>query len=302
LGKFVVQVRSVAVATRSRAGFDRTASGAPRTAARAAARSFHELDWVRHLLPADVLAAAEERAARLRVGADRVLIASGTLDEETYLRALGEQLGVAFEPLDGVARSLCLVGDDRLIESAANGMLPFAIDDDLFLAVAPRGAAARRIGAMIEENPGQARHFRFTSSERINRFALRCAGDVIAARAADGLKQTRPVLSAGPPRWHGNLVPLTIAGLAVLAGLVLATPAIMFLVELLLAGGFLAWLALRLVGALVDWVWRDRGADLPGQVCALLDILVWAAAFEDLRWRPTWVSYSWSSSFLTAES
>jgi hypothetical protein len=42
--------------------------------------------------------------------------------------------------------------------------------------------------------------------------------------------------------------------------------------------------------------------NLEGQVCALLDILEWAAAFEDLRWRPTWVSYSWSSSFLTAES
>ena len=259
-----MQGRSGAVAARSRAGFDATAGVAPRAPALAAANSrFRELDCVRALLPANVLAAAEERAQRLGLGADRVLIASGALDEETYLRALGEQLGVAFEPLDGVARSLCPVGDERLIESAANGMLPLVIDDELFLAVAPRAAAARRIGAMIEENPQQARHFRFTSTDRIIRFTMRCAGKSIAARAADGLRQTRPMLSAGPPRWRGKVVPLAIAGLALLAGVALATPATMFLVELMLAGVFLAWLALRLAGALVDWVWRDRGADLP---------------------------------------
>lgn len=47
-------------------------------------------------------------------GADRVLIASGALDEETYLRALADELGVPFEPLDGVARALCPLGDERL--------------------------------------------------------------------------------------------------------------------------------------------------------------------------------------------
>ena len=99
---------------------------------------FPEIDCVRPLLAANVLAAAEQRAAALGVGADRVLIAAGALSEETYLRALGETLGVAFEPLDGVARALCPVNDARLIESAAAGMLPLAIDDDLFLVVAPR--------------------------------------------------------------------------------------------------------------------------------------------------------------------
>src|ERR1700687_2149687 len=64
-------------------------------------RRFPEIDCVRLLLDADVLAAAEQRAAAVGVGADRVLIASGALSEETYLRALGKTLGVAFEPLDG---------------------------------------------------------------------------------------------------------------------------------------------------------------------------------------------------------
>jgi hypothetical protein len=110
-----------------------------------AAGSFRETDCVRHLLPAGVIAAAEERAARLGLGADRVLIAAGAIDEERYLRALGETLGIAFEPLDGVARARCPVSDERLIESAGHGMLPLADGDDLTLVVAPRAGAARRI-------------------------------------------------------------------------------------------------------------------------------------------------------------
>jgi hypothetical protein len=54
------------------------------------ARTFQEIDCVRHLLAANVLAAAEQRAAAIGVGADRVLITSGTLSEETYLRALAD--------------------------------------------------------------------------------------------------------------------------------------------------------------------------------------------------------------------
>jgi cellulose synthase/poly-beta-1,6-N-acetylglucosamine synthase-like glycosyltransferase len=102
-----------------------------------------EIDCVRSLLAADVIDDAEHRAAALGVGADRVLIAAGRLSEETYLRALGDALGVEFEPLDGIPRGQCPLNDERLIESAAAGMLPLAVDDDLYLVVAPRAAAAR---------------------------------------------------------------------------------------------------------------------------------------------------------------
>ena len=63
----------------------------------------------------------ESARRRLGVGADRVLIAAGRLSEEAYLRALGDHLGVAFEPLDGVARALCPVDDDALTEAARPG-------------------------------------------------------------------------------------------------------------------------------------------------------------------------------------
>jgi len=95
---------------------------------------FPELDCVRGLLADAAIDAAEARAAKLGTGADRVLIANGALDEETYVRALADRLGVPFEPLDGVARVLCPLGDERLIEAAAQGMVPLVIADEEHLA------------------------------------------------------------------------------------------------------------------------------------------------------------------------
>jgi hypothetical protein len=116
-------------------------------------RPFRELDCVRALLAAGVIEAAEQRAAALDTGADRVSIAAGTLGEEDYLRALGASLGVAFEPLDGTARALCPLGDERLIEAVAHGMLPLVIDDETL----PGGRPARGRGAADRQHdPGQS--------------------------------------------------------------------------------------------------------------------------------------------------
>lgn len=209
---------------------------------------FPELDCVRHLLAANTLAAAELRAARLGVGADRVLIASGALSEEVYLRALAASLGVAFEPLDGVPRAHCPIDSDRLIESAAAGLLPLSVDDDLFLVVTPRGKAARQILTLIADNPARARRFRLTTAERLNRFVLRCAGKKLASRASDHLRQKWPALSAAPPRRRGNILPLAILATLPLAGAVLAPAATALTFNVMLATVFLAWLGLRLAG------------------------------------------------------
>jgi hypothetical protein len=150
-----VAVRARAAVGRSRSTFGETAGSPsidPWTAEFADSSAGHagrcpEIDCVRSLLAADVIDAAERRAAALGVGADSVLITAGELSEEAYLRALAAALGVAFEPLDGTPRALCPLDDERLIESAAAGMLPLAIDDELYLVIAPRGAAAPRISA-----------------------------------------------------------------------------------------------------------------------------------------------------------
>ena len=263
------RVGAGAAVVRSRSIFDRSIGSPPidpwsadiaETGSRDSDR-FPEIDCVRPLLAADVLVAAERRAAAIGVGADRVLIASGALSEETYLRALGETLGVAFEPLDGIARAQCPIDDQRLIESAAAGLLPLAVDDDLCLVVAPRGAA-RRIMRLIEDNPARAQRFRFTSAERLNRFVLRYAGKTLAAHASDRLKQTWPMLSAAPPRWRGNIVRAAIFGLAALAAGVLAPAASALAFEVMLAAVFLAWLGLRLAGVFVNAFAPDRSPRL----------------------------------------
>ena len=237
---------------------------------------FPEIDCVRSLLAADELAAAEQRAAAVGVGADRVLIAPAPTYQQTNLRPLAGRPQVAFPPLDGIARALCPIDDRRLIESATAGLLPLAINDELYLVVAPRGSAARRIIAMIENTPARARRFRFTSTERLNRFVLRNAGTALATGASERLKQTWPMLSAAPPRWRGNIVRTALLGLSTLAAAVVAPATTALAFEVMLAAVFLAWLGLRLTGVFVGSHRRnpsprlsDDGLPVYTVICAL---------------------------------
>ena len=214
-------------------------------------RLFPELDCVRKHFSPRVLAEAEQRAAAIGTGADRVLIAAGKLDEETYLRALAEKLGLAFETLDGVPRDQCPIDSERLIDSATSGLLPLVIDDGLTVVVAPRGTAARRILRLVEDNPDQAARFRLTSAERFNRFVIRCAGKALVTRAADKLKQEWPQLSAASSSRPSSLLSMAAIGLVSLAAIVVAPSATVLAFEVMLAAMFLAWLALRLTGAFI---------------------------------------------------
>lgn len=205
-----------------------------------------EIDCVRALLAPEVLIAAENRAASIGVGADRVLVASGALEEETYLRALADSLGIAFEPLDSVARTLCPIGDERLIESAASGLLPLIIDDNCYVVVAPRRTAARKIITMIEDQPAWAQRFRFTSTERLNRFIMRHAGVTLAGHASEWLHKTWPLLSAIRSRRVGNIISTLGFGLTTLVAVMWAPTTAKLICEVMLAAIFLAWLGLRL--------------------------------------------------------
>jgi cellulose synthase/poly-beta-1,6-N-acetylglucosamine synthase-like glycosyltransferase len=216
-----------------------------------ARHGFPELDCVRQMLPAPVLAAAERRAERLATGADRVLIAAGTLDDDTYLPMLGATLGVPFEPLDGMPRAQCPLDDGRLIEAAATGLLPLATEAGIVVVVAPRGLAARNIIGLIADAPETAARFRFTSADRFNRFVMRGAGNRIAANASDRLKRDWPMLSAASPHRLGNIASMTSIVLLALTGFGLAPGVTAHVFEIGLAAVFVAWLALRLIGAFV---------------------------------------------------
>ena len=226
-----------------------------------------ELDCVRALLPRDVIEDAAYRAVSLGVGADRVLVTAGTLSDEAYLRVLAGALGAAFEPLEGVARAQCPVDDERLIESAAAGMLPLSVDGELYLVIAPRGTAARRILQLIKKNPARARLFRFTSAERLNRFVLQHAGAAIARKAVNSLKRKWPILTAAPPRWRTNIPCVAAVMLLALVAFVMVPAGTMLVFEVMLAAMFLAdQIGVRALVALTEsggtalWLSRYRSA------------------------------------------
>ncbi|HVV61617.1 MAG TPA: glycosyltransferase family 2 protein [Pseudolabrys sp.] len=214
--------------------------------------TFAEIDCLRGLLPGAVIDAAEKRAAAVGTGADRVLIASGALSEETYLRALAASLAMTFEPLVARDRAVCPVGDDRLIEAVAVGLLPLRLDGELFLVVAPRGTAARRIVGMVRANPTLARRFRFTTAERLRRFVFGHGEKTIGQRAAHEFNATWPALSAAPPRLRANFAPLALAGIFVLAATLIIPVTAARIFELTLAILFIAWIVLRLAGAFIS--------------------------------------------------
>jgi cellulose synthase/poly-beta-1,6-N-acetylglucosamine synthase-like glycosyltransferase len=235
---------------------------------------FPEIDCIRASLAAGVVRAAEDRATRLGVGADRVLVTAGTLDDDDYLKCLAKSLGVEFETLDGTPRCSCPVSDERLIESAAAGLLPLEVDGDLCLVVAPRSTAARRIVAMIEGDPALANRFRLTSADRLKRFVLRHAGGALTERAVNDLKQTKPALSAAPPRWRFNLAPLALTVSLILIAVIFAPGIVTHAAELILAAIFIAWLALRVCSAVIRFRKPSPAGELSDHELPIYTIMV----------------------------
>jgi cellulose synthase/poly-beta-1,6-N-acetylglucosamine synthase-like glycosyltransferase len=211
------------------------------------ADDFPELDCVRDRLPLATIAAAERRALAVGATADRVLITSGLMSEEAYVRALARSLGLAFEPLETPQRAACPISDERLIEARAAGLLPLIPNAALTLVVAPRGVAARRLYKIIDGAPELRRRIRLTSSERLAGFVHRNASGALGKRAAFGLLTSRPVFSAAPREKTWPLTPL--CAIAALLGAVVVAPILVatgFSVAFSLV--FIAWIGLRLIG------------------------------------------------------
>ena len=124
-----------------------------------------EIDCVRRLLSPETLAWAEHRAAHLGTGADRVLIADGTIAEERYLATLASWLGTGHLMLDDVPRTACPLSDSRLIHAARAGVLPLHTANGLTWVVAPRHLAARTLARLVSRSPDLARRIYLTSSE-----------------------------------------------------------------------------------------------------------------------------------------
>jgi cellulose synthase/poly-beta-1,6-N-acetylglucosamine synthase-like glycosyltransferase len=208
-------------------------------------------------LPPGTVGLAELRAAETGVGADRVLIAAGALDEESYAAALAAWLGIAFEPLTNRAREECPLPDDRLLEATTTGLLPLSSGDGVAIVVAPLLVDSRRLVAVARSGADIAHRIRITSAARLRDFVVRHGADEIAHRAAERLRAEQPQFSAGTGRFglgRGSIAAATIAAIAAIAAPGTALTA----VEVTLGVLFLAWTGLRLFGLLSERLVRRK--------------------------------------------
>jgi hypothetical protein len=199
-------------------------------------------------LPLATVRSIEQRAARLGVGADRVLIAAGVMTEETYLRALAAWLHISFEPLDNLPREHCPLSDDELILALTGNLLAARTPNDPAAVVVPRDIAARRLVTSLRPGSDIHARTRITSTERLRSFITRHANAALGGRAAGALRRHAPMCSAAPHRTPPTIWPVPAAAVLILA-LVFAPGVTIVALQILLTLLFLGWTALRLVGA-----------------------------------------------------
>jgi cellulose synthase/poly-beta-1,6-N-acetylglucosamine synthase-like glycosyltransferase len=229
-----------------------TGQHSPRHAPTAARSRYSELDCVRDLLSDELLTAAERRASEIGVGADRVLLTAGVIDEDAYLRWLAHSLDIGEEPLDKRPREACPLDDNQMLDAASAGLLPLRSGGQLTWVIAPRGTAARTLTALISRYPHLASRLRLTSTARLNAY-IACQGrEAWGRRAAKLLHLSRPALSASAKRSRPTFPLLLVAILALGAFAAMPNETILA-INALLAIGFLGWLGMRLVGS-----WGER--------------------------------------------
>lgn len=223
-----------------------------------------ELDCLRGILAPALLKAAEQRSEEIGVGADRILIQWGVIDENVYLDHLAAYTGLTVERFSTLNRSDCPLPDADLAFSARHGLLPARHNGEPVFIYAPRGYTARRIARLIARYPSLARRVRLTSAARLNEFLQRHTGGALARVAAEGLAERFPEMSAAPrPVSRSRVVSIARYVLQLSGPVALLTIAPMAVVEtcgVLLSLWFLLFTSLRLAGSFAP---RKPRARLP---------------------------------------
>ncbi|WP_157699552.1 glycosyltransferase family 2 protein [Pseudorhodoplanes sinuspersici] len=184
------------------------------------------------------------RAAEIRTGADRVLIAEGILTEHEYVHAFAFHHGIILDTLADVPRSACTLNDEALLESLANGLLPLCLNGEFIWIVAPWQLSARFLLNHLQRHQQDRSRLRITTMEWLRDFIHRETDVAIACKAAFDLRATRPDLSAGTTRSRRPLAFFGV-GLAVMLLLAGLQTSLTIVVDLALAFIFLSWSGLR---------------------------------------------------------
>jgi cellulose synthase/poly-beta-1,6-N-acetylglucosamine synthase-like glycosyltransferase len=244
-----------------------------------------ELDCLRRVLAPELLGAAEARARELGIGADRVLIQQGVIDEEAYLQRLAFHTGIATENFSGIDRRDSPLLDQQFTQAAEFGLIPLWQDGRWVLTLAPRRLAARTLCRLVAEYPGLTERVRLTSASRLDQFLLHQADNLLGRSAADGLRNRLPKMSAAPatierPGWRRYLQcfkgPCGIAALMVLPPI--------FALEawsVALALWFLAFIGLRFWGSFTTRLPQPKLPRLPDHQLPVYTVI--AALYREAK-------------------
>lgn len=235
---------------------------------------FPEVDCVRPFIRRSTLEAACTRAQALGVGADRVLVGAGVIDDEFYARALAQWLGLAFDSLDAESFGPVPLERDLLIKAASHGILPLLIDGALRIILAPRLNASRGLIELHDRDPALAGRFRITTQERFDRFVLEHGSGSLARHATEALQRVRPSMSAAPPRWHRSYVPLLILSIIAAGFALFAFDLTKLLFYVTLGLTFWSWFALRSVGIFLAGPRRRKAARIPNADLPIYTVMV----------------------------
>ena len=227
-----------------------------------AAHAAPELDCLRDYVAPDLLEAARERSRLIGIGADRVLIQWGVLDETSYLSHLAAHTGVRIDAPSDTLRSDIPLRSEHFPRVAQHGLLPLRRDGEYLLGIAPRILTARWLSRFALKSPDVIKRLRLLPAAQLNQALLARAHASLAYAASEGLNQRFPGLTAAPsalrhrPPWR---VRLRHAGFvaAMTSLLMLPRLTLIHVVSSLLAIWFLAFSVTRIAGALIP---QPRGS------------------------------------------
>jgi len=223
-----------------------------------AAERAPELDCLRGVLSSVTLDTARRRGRDLRIGADRVLIQSGAIDEDAYLQHLAGYLGLVLQDFADLGRGDCALTDAQVPAAAAAGILPLRGDGGLVWVLAPRRLTCRTLCRFLEEFPQMRRRVQITSSAMLQQFLTQHGAAALGDAVTSSLRSRFPTMSAAPRAVAGSPWPQRLRRGACVAVLVTVPllPGRDFSTGLL-ASCFVAFAALRLVACFWPrWPWR----------------------------------------------